>query len=369
MNRKKTIIRTSIIGIVTNLLLAGFKAAVGIVTGSIAIVLDAVNNLSDALSSVITIIGTRLAGKEPDKKHPLGYGRIEYLSAALISVIVLYAGITSIVESIKKIINPETPSYTLPSLIIVGVAIVVKLVLGTYVKKIGETVNSESLVASGEDAKLDSVISATTLIAAIVFIFSGVSLEAWLGVIISLVIIKAGLDMLRDNLSLILGERVEFEMSTEIKKTIVSFPEVQGAYDLLLHNYGPDKYVGSVHIEVPENITIYRLDQLEREIAAKVYEVHGIVLEGISIYSQNSESSKAGKLRNIIAHSIISKHENVKQIHGFYLDEVKNTIAFDMVVSFKERDRQKLHENVIAELKELYPEYEFTINMDRDFSD
>ena len=188
-DRNKKIVRTSIVGIIANVLLAGFKAAVGIISGSIAIVLDAVNNLSDALSSVITIIGTKLAGKEPDKKHPLGYGRIEYLSAALISVIVLYAGITSLVESVKKIITPETPSYKLPSLIIVAVAIVVKIVLGTYVKKVGESVNSESLVASGEDAKLDSVISASTLLAAIIFIFSGISLEAWLGAIISFVTI------------------------------------------------------------------------------------------------------------------------------------------------------------------------------------
>ena len=369
MNRDKIIIRTSIIGIAANLLLAGFKAFVGIISGSIAIILDAVNNLSDALSSVITIIGTKLAGKEPDKKHPLGYGRIEYLSAALISVIVLYAGITSFVESIKKIISPEKPSYQIPSLVIVAVAIVVKIVLGTYVKKVGEKVNSESLVASGEDAKLDSVISASTLVAAIIFIVSGISLEAFLGAVISIVIIKAGLEMLRDNLSLILGERVNNELSSEIKKTIASFPEVQGAYDLLLHNYGPDRYIGSVHIEVPENITIYRLDQLQREISALVYEKHGVALEGISIYSQNSESSLAGKLRNEIARNIIGKYENVKQIHGFYLDEVKSKIAFDMVVTFKESDKQKLHDDVISELKAVYPQYDYSINIDRDFSD
>ncbi|WP_408070858.1 cation diffusion facilitator family transporter [Butyrivibrio sp. JL13D10] len=369
MDRNSTIIKTSIIGIITNILLAGFKAVVGIISGSIAIVLDAVNNLSDALSSVITIIGTKLAGKEPDKKHPLGYGRIEYLSAALISVIVLYAGITSLVESVKKIISPELPNYQVSSLVIVVVAVFVKIILGTYVKKVGEKVNSESLVASGEDAKLDSVISASTFLAAIVFIFTKISLEAWLGAIISLVIIKAGLEMLRDNLSLILGERVNNELSVELKKTIASFPEVQGAYDLLLHNYGPDRYIGSVHIEVPENITIPRLDQLQREIVSKVYEEHGVAIEGISIYSQNSDSSKAGKLRNEIAGKIIKNHENVKQIHGFYFDEVKNEVAFDMVVSFKEKDKDKLHDNVIAELKETFPQYNFNINMDRDFSD
>ena len=132
-SREKTIIRTSIIGIIANVFLAAFKAVIGIMTHSIAIVLDAVNNISDAGSSLITIVGTKLAGKEPDKKHPFGYGRIEYLSAMIISVIVLYAGITSFVESVKQIIHPETPEYNTVSLIIVAVAVVVKILLGRYV--------------------------------------------------------------------------------------------------------------------------------------------------------------------------------------------------------------------------------------------
>ena len=163
MDRDKIIVRTSIIGIAANLLLAGFKAAVGILANSISIVLDAVNNLSDALSSVITIIGTKLAGKAPDKKHPMGYGRIEYLSAMIISMIVLYAGITSLVESVKKIIHPEKAEYTGVTLLIVAAAVVVKLLLGRHVKATGQKVNSGSLIASGEDARLDAVISASTL--------------------------------------------------------------------------------------------------------------------------------------------------------------------------------------------------------------
>ena len=150
VNRGKVIIRTSIIGILTNVFLAAFKAVIGIVSNSIAVTLDAVNNLSDALSSIITIVGTKLAGKLPDKKHPLGYGRIEYLSAMIISVLVLYAGFTAFTESVKKIIHPETPEYTAVSLIIVAVAVVVKILLGRYVKHVGEKVNSDSLVNSGE---------------------------------------------------------------------------------------------------------------------------------------------------------------------------------------------------------------------------
>ena len=223
MNRNKVIIRTSIIGILANVFLAAFKALVGFFTNSIAISLDAVNNLSDALSSVITIIGTKLAGRRPDKKHPFGHGRIEYLSAVTISVIVLYAGISALVESIKKIITPEAPDYTPVALIIVAVAVLVKIVLGTYVRRTGIKVNSDSLVASGKDALLDSVISASTLVAAGIYLIWGISLEAWLGAVISLIIIKSGIDMLREGISSIVGERVDSELTNGIKKTILQF--------------------------------------------------------------------------------------------------------------------------------------------------
>ncbi|WP_035765930.1 cation diffusion facilitator family transporter [Butyrivibrio sp. NC2002] len=368
MNRDKIIVRTSILGIIANCLLAGFKAAIGLISGSIAITMDAVNNLSDALSSVITIIGTKLAGKAPDKKHPLGYGRIEYLSAAVISVIVLYAGITSLIESIKNIINPKVPEYSIPSLIIVGVAVVVKIVLGTYVKKTGESVNSDSLIASGEDAKNDSIISSATLVAAIIFILTGLKLEAYLAGIISIIIIKSGLEMLRDTLSQILGERVDASITNEIKKTVASFPDVLGAYDLILHNYGPDKLVGSIHIEVPEGISIKRLDQLEREIAMEVFKKHGVALEGIGIYSNNSDDSAAGKLKSEIV-KIATKYEHVKQIHGFYLDEVKKYVSFDIVINFDADDRKGLFDTIMKEIKDTYPMYEFEVAMDRDYSD
>ena len=229
MNREKIIVRTGFIGILANVFLSGFKAVIGFVSGSIAITMDAVNNLSDALSSVITIISTKLANRRPDKKHPYGHGRIEYLSAMI--VIVLYAGITSLVESVKKIISPETPDYAPVALIIIAVAVVVKIVLGLYVRATGEKVNSDSLVASGKDALLDSVISASTLLAAAIFMIWHISLEAWLAAVISLIIIKAGVDMLREGVSSILGERAEGEVSKKIRNTVREFPEVLGVYD------------------------------------------------------------------------------------------------------------------------------------------
>ena len=203
--RDRTIIRTSIIGILANIFLASFKAVFGLMSHSIAIVMDAVNNLSDAASSVITIVGTKLAGKEADRKHPFGYGRIEYLSAMTISMLILYAGAAALTESVKKIVHPDTPDYSAAALIVVAVAVAVKILLGRYVKRVGESVNSDSLINSGQDATFDSVISASTLAAAVIYLLFHISLEAWLGAAISLAIIRSGVGMLRETLSKILG--------------------------------------------------------------------------------------------------------------------------------------------------------------------
>ena len=368
MNRNKKIIQTSIIGIVANCFLAGFKAMVGAITGSIAIVLDAVNNLSDALSSVITIVGTRLANKAPDKEHPLGHGRVEYITAAIIAIIISYAGFTSLFQSIKKIIEPNTPEYNTTSLLIVAVAVVVKIVLGTYVKKVGESVNSGSLIASGEDAKLDSIISASTLVAAIIFIIFGISLEAWLGAIISIIIIKSGYDMISETISQILGERVEMQLSHDVKHSIVTVDKVLGAYDLSLHNYGPNRYVGSVHIEVDEDMDMATLDQLQREIAYKVSKDTGVLLEGIGIYCKNKKDSEADLLRKEFSR-FVKKYDYVKQIHGFYLNKEKGFVNFDIVISFDAPDRKKLFEEIVKAISEQYPQYQFNLNLDVDLSD
>lgn len=325
ISREKTIVKTSIIGIIANVFLAGFKAVVGILTNSIAIVLDAVNNISDAGSALITIVGTKLAGREPDKKHPFGYGRIEYMSAMLISGIVLYAGVTSFVESVKQIIKPETPDYNAASLIIVAVAVAVKILLGHYVKGIGKKVKSDSLVNSGEDATLDSVISASTLVAAGIFLIFHVSLEAWLGAIISIVIIKSGAEMLRDTVSQILGEQNDAELARSIKQTVTGFPEVHGAYDLVLNNYGPDSWNGSIHIEVLDTFSANELDQLIREITMKVLEEHHVILTAIGVYSVNTQDEEIIQARQKVR-EIVFSHEYVTQMHGFYWDKKQRTM-------------------------------------------
>lgn len=366
MDRKRIIVRTSIVGIVANVLLAGFKAVIGLLSNSIAIVLDAVNNLSDALSSVITIIGTRIAGRKPDKEHPYGHGRAEYLTAAIIAIIILYAGVTSLSESVKKIIHPETPDYGAAALIIVGAAIVVKLVLSAYVGKTGEKVNSDALIASGQDARNDAVISAATLAAAGIYLIWGLSVEAYLGVVISAMILKAGYEMLRQTISRILGERIDNDLARSVKAVIQSFKDVSGAYDLILHSYGPDLLMGSVHIEVPDYYTADRLDSLEREIVQKVMDETGVVLTGVSVYSVNTTNDEAAQIREDIRRRVMMK-DNVLQMHGFYM--TADTIQFDIVIGFEASDRHAVWQQIVEELQERYPKYRMRVTMDNDMSD
>ena len=317
---------------------------------------------------MITIIGTKLAGREPDKKHPFGYGRIEYLSAMVISVIVLYAGVTSFSESVKKIIKPDTPDYTTVSLIIVAAGVLVKIVLGRYVKNVGKKVNSDSLINSGEDAMLDSVISSSTLVAAILFLTVHISLEAWLGAFISVVIIKSGIEMIRDTISHLLGESVNAELAASIKQIILERPEVSGVYDLILHNYGPDAYNGSVHVEVPDTLSADEIDQLSRDITMSVYGKCNVALTAIGIYSVNTKNDEAAALRDRVR-KIVLGNEFVVQMHGFYVEEDNKSMRFDVVISFDAPSRMEVYKDVVCDVMKEFPDYRVEAIMDTDFSE
>ncbi|MBQ2202589.1 MAG: cation transporter [Clostridia bacterium] len=366
-NREKTIVKTSIIGILTNVLLVGFKAFVGLMSNSIAIILDAVNNLSDALSSVVTIIGAKLGAKQPDKKHPLGYGRIEYLSSMIVAALVLYAGITSLVESIKKIIRPEATEYGTVTLVIISVAIVVKLILGLYVKKQGKKVNSGALVASGSDAMFDAILSASVLASAIVYLIWGVSLEAYVGVVIAGFIIKAGVEMMIETLNDIIGKREDAETTKELKQIICEEESVLGAYDVTLFNYGPNRNYGSVHVELPDTLTVDDVDRITRKIQVDVYQKTGVILTGIGVYSYNTSNDEAAQMRNKVQETVLS-HEWALQMHGFYADTEKKTARFDVVMSF-DVDRKEALETMYKEICGMYPDYEIVIVPDVDVAD
>ena len=368
MDRTSKIVRTSIIGIISNLFLSAFKAAIGIISGSVSITLDAVNNLSDAMSSLITIIGAKLSAKEPDRKHPYGYGRIEYLSTMAIGVIIAYAGITSLIESIQKIIHPSDPEHTVASLTIVGAAILVKIWLGLFTKSSGVKYDSDSLVASGKDALNDAIISTSTLIAAIVFITTHINLEAFIGLVIALMIIRTAYETIEATISELLGERVPTSLSKAVKNSVKTFPEVYGVYDLVIHDYGKDRLVGSAHIEVDESLTAAFLDGLQRNIAEKVFEDTGVVLSGISVYSANKNDADAIEAKNRIK-ALLPDFPGIMQMHGFYINRATKVINFDVVIDFDVEGKQKMRDDLAKKVQGLYPDYEINITIDYDYSD
>ncbi len=367
MNRSAQIIRTSWVGIIANVLLAAFKAGVGLLASSVAIVMDAVNNLSDALSSIITIVGTKLSQRPPDREHPFGHGRIEYFSAIIIAVIVLTAGVTSLIESGKKIIYPTEPSYTTVTLIVIIVAIVVKLVLGQYVKRQGEKLKSDALIASGSDALFDAVITLATLVSAGVMLLWGVSLDGILGAIISLVIIKAGIEMLASPVNELLGANVSPELLAQIKREVADFDGVHGVFDIILHNYGPDVQIGSLHINVLDTMDAHQIHGLTRRISEQMYARHGIVMT-VGVYAVATGDNRRAQLQ----HSVIQAaraHEHVVQVHGFYYFEDEHRVSIDVVPDYEVHDEaafaRELHDTVQA----VVPDEQVTIVIDHNYSD
>ena len=366
MNRSAQIIRTSIIGIAANVLLAAFKALVGILASSVAIVMDAVNNLSDALSSVITIIGTKLSQRPADHDHPFGFGRVEYFSAIIIAVIVLSAGITSLIESVKKIFDPTEPEYTSMTLIVIVVAIVVKLVLGRYVKHKGEQLSSDALIASGSDALFDAVITLSTLLSAGVMLLWHLSLDGILGALISLVIIKAGIEMLASPVNELLGSRISPELLKEIKKEVLDFDGVHGVFDVILHNYGPDVLIGSLHVNIYDTMSAHDIHGLTRRISERMFERHGIIMT-VGIYAIATGANKRTELQNTVMQTL-SRHKDITQVHGFYYFERDNRVSVDVVPDISVHDEPAFSRQLTEELKTVLPNVDVSIVIDHNYS-
>lgn len=366
-SRAESIVRVSYRGIGVNLLLVIGKAAVGLHAHSIAVVLDAVNNLSDAMSSLITIIGAKLAGKAADRKHPYGHGRIEYISASLIAVMIFVAGLASLKQSAEKLMHPVKPDYSAVSLLILAAGVAAKIILGQYYKKKGNALNSASLTASGTDALFDAVIGAATLISAAVSMTAGKNIEGLLGIVISVLILKAGFDIIRETMNHIIGIRADDALTAQIRQRICENPNVRGAYDLILHNYGPDKYFGTVHIEIDDHMTAREIDALSRSIVPQIYQEFGVLLT-IGIYAANTHSETAQQIREAVRH-IVSQYPEILQMHGFYAEEAVRAVSFDIMLDYDTEGTDTITEEIRRELTERFPDYQFFINIDRDFSD
>lgn len=367
MNRDKKIIQTSIIGIAANVLLVIAKALIGFFAHSVALISDAINNLTDSLSSTITIVGTKLAGRKPDKKHPYGHGRIEYLVSLIIGIIILSAGVLAIYSSCKALIEKPVVEYSVVSLIIIALAVLVKAFIGVFYTKVGKSIKSEPLKASGKDALFDVLLSLATVVGIATSLIWHVNIEGYIGIVIGIFILRTAIEVLHDGISLIIGERASQEEIDRIKHLVSQFPEVKGVYDLIINNYGTSKSIASIHIEVDDNLTAVDIHHLTRKIVTKVFAETGTILT-VGIYASNETDPKVKEIKDF-TYSLAEKDPNINQIHGFYVDEEKKLITFDVIINFKfEKPQLKIAE-LVTTLKEKYPEYTFYVIQDTDFSD
>ena len=367
-NRLKSILRASVVAIFINTALGIFKAIVGFLTHSVAITMDAINNFTDAASSFITIMAAYFASKDADRKHPFGYGRIEYLGTLLIGGLILYAGISAFIESMDKIINPNVAEYSVVTITIIIVAILVKILLALFTIKVGKNTNSDSLIASGKEAVSDIAISIATVVAAGIYVFANISIEAWLGVIISIMIIKAGVETLKEIVDKILGTPAEVSLVQDIKKEISAMENVIGAYDLILHNYGPDSYMASVHVAVCDTISVNEFDDLTRNIQDCIFEKYNVIISAVGMYSINTHDRGVIENREII-NEIALSNEYVHAMHGFYMNSDNKKMRFDLVISFDAKNRRDVYNSVCQEIRDRYPDYEIVVGLDVDFNE
>ena len=311
-------------------------------------------------------MGTKLAAKGADKEHPFGHGRIEYMTTMAIAFIILGAGIGSLKESVEKIIHPEVSTFDIPGLVIIAVAIVVKIVMGRYIKAQGEKYKSDALVASGIDALFDAVITFATLVSAGLVFFFNFDIQGYVGAVISVLILKAAYDILREMYNHLLGVRADDNLIRNIKETIAQHPNVGGVYDLVLNSYGPGETIGSVHISVPDSMTMAEVHPLTKGIAVHLYKKFGINMT-VGVYAENKPSVEVLEIRKALD-QVISLYTHVVQVHAFYVQEEKKVIYYDIIFDFDEEDPHGTLEKIKAEMQKRYPDYTQFAIVDTDFS-
>ena len=363
--RRKKIIGVSIIGIVANLLLGVLKAVLGLLSGSIALISDALNNITDSSSSLITIVGTKLAAKAPDKQHPFGHGRTEYLTSLLIGGIVFLTGFQSLISSVKAVFNKEDINTDITTVIIIIATIAAKILLGTFTENSGKKLNSTALIASGADAKNDAVVSVVTLISSILYMFAKISVDGIAGVIISVFILKTAYEVLSDTIKKLLGERVDGEMVRGIKDIVRNTEGVINCFDLILNDYGPDFYTGSINVEIEDDRSIGEMYPILHEAQTKIYNKYNVFLV-FGFYSVDVDDERYIKIKSLLK-NYKENERHIINYHGIVIDEKDKTIYCDITRDF-DITSETVIENVNRILKEKFPEYKIHVNIDTEFS-
>lgn len=366
-SRFKDIILTSVIGIVVNVALGVIKIIVGSIANSVAVISDAVNNFADSVSSLVTIVAMAISGKGANRKHPFGFGRIEYFSSIIIAVLVLFTGGQFLVESVKKILHPEATSYTTVTLVLLVIAIVAKILLGLYTKRSGKKLNSPNLIASGQDALSDAIITGVTLVAAVVsLIWPNLHIDGWVGALVSIFVLKAGLEILLDVVSKLMGERPSLELADQIMDEILSTEGVIGAYDLILHNYGPNVFIGDVNLELEDTMTIEDAYVITKPLNVRILRDYGVFMY-FGFYSVNTKDPEIVAMRNFVTEHALAM-EDVLQIHAFYVNKERKFMSFDVVFDFACKDQYAVEQKLRRIVKEQYPDYRVEMLPDKDFT-
>ena len=365
LSRNKIITQTSWLGILANVLMAIIKIIIGALTSSIAIISEGVNNATDSLTAVIALIGTKLANKHPDKKHPFGYRRIEYLTGLVIATIIVVTGIEMLTTSTKIIFNPTKLSISYISLIIIAVSAIIKFALGTYTIKIGKKVNSIALEAVGIDGRNDSFISIITIVSVLFFLVFKLSIDAYAGIIISILIIKSGFNALKDTISELLGRSGQKDLAEKIYKEIHNTKEIINAADMMLHNYGPNTWSGSVNVEVDHAKTVGEIYQVIHKLQLKIMHEYKVVMV-FGIYAVGHDHEDVKTIRQDIDIFVL-KNKHIKSIHAVYLDPQTNKIYCDFVVDHDLKEWNKLKEDFLEYMTKKYPNNEIELTIETEF--
>ncbi len=360
-----------IVGILVNLTLFTTKLIIGIISKSIAVTADAFNNLSDAASSIITILGFKLSNIPADEEHPFGHGRIEYISGLIVAFMVMIVGFQFIKSSIQRILNPQTVIFETIPFVLILLSIGFKVWLSRFNKFIGNSINSTALKAASLDALGDVVTSSTVALSLLLSKWTSFPVDGYIGVIVSILILYSGFSLVKDTLNPLLGEAPDEELVKDIKDGVLSYENITGVHDLIIHNYGPGRCMASIHAEVPSNISIVKIhdiiDTAEKEISEK-FKIHLV----IHMDPINVDDKEVLNTQKQVA-EILDKNPMIKSMHDFRVvgeGERKNLI-FDVVVDSSKRNKsisdEHLKNEICSEIKSIYPHYECIITIDDDF--
>lgn len=364
-SREGIISVTSGLGIFVNIFMALAKVIIGALVSSIAIISEGMNNAADVLSALLTLVGTKLAKKHPDEKHPFGYGRIEYLASLVISVLILVTGVEMVSSSVKLIFHPEELNISYLALAVVAGSAIIKFFLGVYTIKMGKKADSGALIGVGVDCRGDAFASIITIVSSLLFLLFGISVDAYAGILVSLLILKAGFELLMDTVGDLLGRPGEHELAVKMVEEIHNTEGIISVADVMLHNYGPDAWSGSVNVEMDHKMTVGEIYRILHALQLRImHEYHVVMVFGI--YAVDNDHEQVRELRTKIA-SYIREKEHVKSYHAVYVSEDEKKIYCDFIVDYKLLDWDGLREDFIKYIKEFYPAYEIELTIETEF--